>query len=134
MSNKKNKKSNVLADDTVHEIDAMIVNPYRRGVPKYPVDFPERTSMDVIARYLDDELYSHITKFENDRTKVMEARLDPTPWEIELAYLRREANIRRVRRDLHEIFLRDNAQILVEEEFVFDDDVDAEFSPAAPQN
>ncbi len=133
MSNKKNKKSNVPTNENIHEVDTVIANPYRRGVPKYPVDFPERTSMDVIARYLDDELYLHITKFENDRNKVMEARLDPTPWEIELAYLRREANIRRVRRDLHEIFLRDNAQVLslAEEEFVFDDDVE-EFSPAAP--
>jgi hypothetical protein len=131
---KKNKKSNVPIDENIQEEEVAYsaAITYRRGIPKYPVDFPEKTSMDVIARYLDDELYSHITKFETDRTKVMDARLDPSPWEIELAYLRREANIRRVRRDLHENFLRDNAQVVAGEEFLFDDDVDVEFISVAP--
>lgn len=130
---KKNKKSHVSIDENIQEeVVYSVATTYRRSIPKYPVDFPEKTSMDVIARYLDDELYSHITKFETDRTKVMDARLDPSPWEIELAYLRREANIRRVRRDLHEIFLRDNSQVATEEEFIFDDDTDVEFSPVAP--
>ena len=130
---KKNKKSNVAIDENIQEDEVAYsaASTYRRGIPKYPVDFPEKTSMDVIARYLDDELYSHITKFETDRTKVMDARLDPSPWEIELAYLRRETNIRRARRDLHEIFLRDNSQVATEE-FIFDDDADVEFSPVAP--
>lgn len=99
-----------------------VANIIARRVVNYPVDFPVRVSMDVIARYLDDELYAGLTRLESDRLKVIEARLDPSPWEIEIAYFRRETGIRKVRREIHEEFLRNNASILPEEEVYFDDD------------
>lgn len=109
---KNNKKFNTAVHDN---IDDEVISPpvfYRRSAPKYPVEFPTPVSMDVIARYLDDELYSHLSQMENDRNKVIEAKLDPSPWEIEIAYLRREMGIRKTRREIHEEFVRNNAELL----------------------
>jgi hypothetical protein len=124
MAKKNNSGKKSVPDDL--NIDSRdfqgVANIIARRVINYPVDFPVRTSMDVIARYLDDELYSKLARLEADRLKVIESRLDPSPWEIEIAYYRRETGIRKVRREVHEEFLRNNASILPEEEFYFDDD------------
>ena len=97
---------------------------------RYPVDVPQVINMDEIARYLDDDLYQKITHLENDRNKVVDARMDPSLWEIEIAYLRREAGIRKSRRELHEIFLKENAGLISEEDIVFEDDSEVEFVAA----
>ncbi len=87
-----------------------------------PVPVPNVVNMDEIAIYSDEELFARMTSLENDRNKVIEARFDPMLWEIEIAYLRREAGIRRQRREAHEIFLRDNAHLLPEEDVNFEFD------------
>ena len=78
--------------------------------------------MDELAIALDDELFSRLNNLENDRLKVIEARFDPTPWEIEIAYLRREVQLRKVRRELHEQYLAEHATLFPDQDFVeFDD-------------
>lgn len=72
--------------------------------------------MDEIAVFSDEELFSRVSSLENDRNKVVDSRFDPMLWEVEIAYLRREMGIRRQRREAHEVFLRENAHLLVEED------------------
>ncbi len=91
-----------------------------------PVPVPNVINMDDIAILSDEELMSRMTNLENDRVKVIDSRFDPMLWEIEIAYYRREVGIRRQRRELHEIFLRENAHLLPVEDVAFDfEDVSA---------
>ena len=87
-----------------------------------PVPVPSAVNIDDIAVYSDEELFSRLASMENDRLKVVESRFDPTSWEIEIAYLRREMGIRRQRREAHEIYIRENAHLLQEEEVTVDFD------------
>lgn len=132
---KKNNNGKKFITNDLNLVDSRdfqgVANIIARRVVNYPVDFPERVSMDIIARYLDDELYSKLTRLEADRLKVIDARLDPSPWEIEIAYYRRETGIRKIRREIHEEFLRNNASILPEEEVYFDDDFVPELNSVA---
>ncbi len=84
---------------------------------EYPVDLPMRANMDDIAVYSDDELFGKVSRFENERMRILEARLDPSPWEIEIAYLRREMGIRKIRREKHEVFLKENAHLLENDDY-----------------
>lgn len=124
---KNSKKKSEFVDFDLNSIDFNPVTTIMaRKKIDYPVEFPTRSSMDDIARYLDDELYTCLSKLENDRLKVIESRLDPSPWEIEIAYLRREAGIRKTRREIHEEFLRNNSAILPEEEIFMEDDFETD--------
>ena len=68
---------------------------------QYPVQLPEQLIIDDIAMMSDEELTSQVRTLEKDREVVLDARLDPRPWEEEVAYIRREQQIRRYRRDAH---------------------------------
>ena len=81
-----------------------------------PIPVPNVVNMDEIAIFSDEELFARASSLENDRTKVVESRFDPMLWEIEIAYLRREMGIRRQRREAHEVFIRENAHLLIEED------------------
>lgn len=114
MSKKTNKKHVDINDE--HET----FRAKARIVPQYPVDFPNVISMDVIARYSDEELFSCISRLETDRSKILESRFDPSPWEIELAYHKREFNLRKIRKEKHDEFMRLNAHLLPEDNSGFD--------------
>lgn len=131
--NKKQQSSQVPVVNSVDNFNYEDVYPsYRKGVEhQYPVNVPVPVHMDTMARYLDDELYSWITQYENERIKVLDAKMDPFPWEIEIAYLRREAGIRKIRRELHENFLRENSQLVLDD-VNFEEDFDVEFEAATP--
>ena len=81
-----------------------------------PIPVPNVVNMDEIAIFSDEELFARASSLENDRTKVVESKFDPMLWEIEIAYLRREMGIRRQRREAHEVFIRENAHLLIEED------------------
>jgi hypothetical protein len=68
---------------------------------QYPVQLPEQTSIDDLAMMSDEELVHQANLLEHDRGVVLEARLDARPWEEEIAYVRREQQLRRSRRDAH---------------------------------
>ncbi len=77
-----------------------------RAPRRYPVSFPETTNIDVLSIVTDEELISRFRSIDDDRIKVLDAHLDPRQWEEEIAYLRREMQIRRSRREAHERYSR----------------------------
>jgi hypothetical protein len=65
---------------------------------------------------MDEDVYGRLNALEADRVKVVESRLDARPWEEEIAYIRREIQLRRGRREAHEAFIREQARLFAEEE------------------
>jgi len=74
---------------------------------KYPLPFPEVANMDDVGYYPDDVLSDRISRLESERTRLLEMRYDPRHWEVELAYLRREQQIRNVRIERHDAYMRE---------------------------
>jgi hypothetical protein len=74
--------------------------------PRYPVAIPEIINMDVLSVMLDDEVYDLSYSLESDRMQVLKAGMDTRPWDVELAYVKRELQLRRTRKEAHEKFLR----------------------------
>ncbi len=107
---KKNRhESEVVLSDIVDHV------PFRKASStEYPVKFPEVTNMDILAILSDEEVYSRVSHLESDRQKVVDFRLDPFRWEVEIAYLRREMGIRKTRREVHEIWMKENAALISE--------------------
>jgi hypothetical protein len=110
---KKNSKKNREDIDFVEpplqvENEEVFVRP-RRGM-NYPINPPIPMNMDDIAIMSDEEVFARAGSLENDRAKIADYRLDPTPWEVEIAYYRREQGIRRARREIHEAFVKENAE------------------------
>lgn len=117
MSKKKNRQVQNVAHNNFQD-DYVAPSAETASRVQYPFAVPHPINMDEIAVMADDQLYSLQQQFENERQKILDARLDPYFWEIELAYLRRELHIRRLRRDAHEVYLQKNASLLEEEYFL----------------
>lgn len=66
------------------------------------IALPIVISQDEIALYSDERLADEISNLVSQRMTVVKERADAHPWEIELCYLRREAQIRRKRRKIAE--------------------------------
>lgn len=73
---------------------------------------PDLVNIDEISVMLDEDLNARGRALEEARNKALEARTDTRPWEEEIAYVRREQQIRRTRRESHAEYVRK-----VEEEF-----------------
>lgn len=71
---------------------------------------PEVVDMDTIGVMSDDEIGDRAQELSTTRYNVIEAGADPYLWEIELCYLQREFQLRRGRKDAHELFLKDQAR------------------------
>lgn len=106
---KKNIKRQTQKDESVQYVNSV-------PRPEFPVPVPEVINMDDLAVMLDDELYARLTALDADRNKVLDARLDASMWETETAYVRRELQLRRSRRDAHDTYLREQARLFAEEE------------------
>jgi hypothetical protein len=91
---------------------AASANNVRHQARRYPVPLPEVVSSDVLGTMLDEDLIVRLRVLDEHRNKVYEAHIDPRPWEEEIAYLRREQQVRRGRRDVHAAYVRK-----IEEEF-----------------
>jgi hypothetical protein len=74
----------------------------RRG----PVPLPEVVSSDVLATMLDEDLLVRFRALDDERMRVEASHADTRRWEEEVAYLRREQQMRRVRRDAHTAYVR----------------------------
>jgi hypothetical protein len=70
-----------------------------------PLPLPDVMHMDDIAVLTDEALFERIRSLDLDKDKILEAKADPTPWETEACYLRREFQIRRQRHQQHENYL-----------------------------
>ena len=123
MSKKKRNNTNQVQQNNFDSYEYEYVPVTQHSQPNYPVPVPEVVNMDVTALLLDDELYSKLNLLESDRLKVLDARLDPLLWEVEIAYLRREIGIRKLRREAHEKYLQEVIAMYPEEEIVEFDDV-----------
>ena len=86
---------------------------------KFPFPLPEVHNMDEIGYFVDELLHEKINKLEGERMRLLELKLEPTPWEVEIAYLRREQQIRKARSENHEKY-QQNFSSKVDEDEVFD--------------
>lgn len=68
---------------------------------RYTIPLPEVTTIDVLDVMLDEDLIARYRALDEERNKVFMSGLDSRPWEEELAYVRREQQIRQRRRDAH---------------------------------
>lgn len=72
--------------------------------------------MDALGAIPDEELINRLRGLEEDRNKVLDAHLDSRAWEEEVAYIRRELQIRRSRREAHDRYVRQLEQEYAESE------------------
>ncbi len=79
-----------------------------RPVPsrRYSIAQPVLVDIDALGAMSDDELVTRYRALDDDRLKVINSGLDPRSWEEELAYSRREMQIRRSRREAHDQYVR----------------------------
>ena len=75
--------------------------------PRFPIPVPDINNMDDIGYFPDELLHDKISRLEGERTRLLELRLEPTPWEVELAYLRREQQIRKTRSERHDQYVKE---------------------------
>jgi hypothetical protein len=78
---------------------------------------PEVVSSDVLGTMLDEDLIVRLRALEDDKGRVYEAYGDARPWEEEIAYIRREQQMRRVRRDTHADYMKKEADEFNRAEF-----------------
>ena len=63
--------------------------------------------MDVLGTLLDEDLIVRLRALDDDRNRAYEAHLETVPWETEIAYVRREQQMRRSRRENHSTFVNE---------------------------
>ena len=76
--------------------------PRRRGATS---NLPEVINIDVLGVMLDEDLITRLRSLEDDKNQAYENHQDLKPWEEEIAYIRREQQVRRTRRDKHSEFV-----------------------------
>lgn len=64
-------------------------------------DAPEMYNMDDIGYMADEAIHDRVNRLEFERNKLVSMSKDPYLWEVELAYLQREKNLRQTRAEAH---------------------------------
>lgn len=113
---KKNKQRATAPVSYFNDNEKVTVDSHSATQQWYPVPVPECANMDDLAAMSDEELNSKSYALHADRNKVIDRGIDAKLWDIELAYVYREFQLRRTRRDVHERFMRDQARQFAEEE------------------
>lgn len=67
---------------------------------------PESVNLDEIGYVQDETLQTIINRFEFERNRVFNSGKDSVPWEIEICYLQREQQLRKVRNEKHEEYMK----------------------------
>lgn len=67
---------------------------------------PSISNMDDIAVLTDDALLEQLRLLEIEKEKAQSNNIDSKPWETEIAYHRREVQLRRQRREEHDSYLK----------------------------
>jgi hypothetical protein len=70
------------------------------------IEMPEVLNMDDIGYASDEAIIDRVRHLEVERNRVLDMRYDAQPWEVELAYLEREVQLRKTRSQKHDEFLR----------------------------
>lgn len=84
-----------------------------RNTPRADIFAPQMVDMDSLAYLSDLELDRRRSYLDEDKMKAIHSGVDPYAWEVELAYLQREFDIRRTRRSMHEQYLRSNPELYI---------------------
>jgi hypothetical protein len=74
------------------------------------VTLPDVVTIDDLGVMLDEDLIVRLRALEEGKNKGYEANVDLRPWEEEIAYIRREQQIRRTRRDAHAEWVSKDAE------------------------
>lgn len=69
-------------------------------------DAPEVLNMDEIRYMPDEAIYSIANRLESERNRLANASRDTRLWEVEIAYLRREQELRHIRAEHHQKYLQ----------------------------
>ena len=70
------------------------------------IELPDVLNMDDIGYASDEAIIDRVRCLEVERNRVLDMRYDAQPWEVELAYLEREVQLRKTRSQKHDEFLR----------------------------
>lgn len=84
---------------------------------KYPMDLPQKTNMDDIGYMLDEAINDKLNRLEHDRSRLIDLKFDPKPWEIEIAYFRREQQLRKIRLEMHQNYTQKFGHIYDDQNF-----------------
>lgn len=84
-----------------------------RNFPRVEILAPQMIDMDSLAYFSDQDLDRRRSNLDDDRMKAVYSGVDSYAWEVELAYLQRENDIRRTRRVMHEQYLRSNPELYI---------------------
>ncbi len=76
------------------------------SVKRAPIALPDIVNVDDMSVFSDDELGARCRMLEDDRQKVVNSDFDPKPWEEEIAYVKREMQIRYERREAHARYVK----------------------------
>ena len=71
---------------------------------------PEIVTIDELAMLSDDELTYRYKTLDDVRLRVVDSREETKLWEEELAYVKREQQIRRARREAHERYVKSSGE------------------------
>jgi len=77
---------------------------------------PEVYNMDDIGYMSDEAIHDRGNRLENERNRLVSMGKDPYFWEVELAYLRREQQLRQTRADRHVEFVQTFGKMNLENE------------------
>lgn len=78
--------------------------------PSSSVAFPDVVNMDDLAYLTDEELAGRGARMESDRRRAASTSSDLVPWEVEIAYVRREQQLREARSKAHAAYLSSHPQ------------------------
>lgn len=67
---------------------------------------PEIYGMDDIGYMADEAIHDRANRLENERNRLVGQGRDPYLWEVEIAYLRREQQLRQTRAERHAEFVQ----------------------------
>lgn len=74
------------------------------------IPLPVPVSMDSLAVYTDNDIRARAELMETEMARAVKNGMDAYPWQVELAYLQREYDIRRARTAAHDRYARINPE------------------------
>lgn len=77
-----------------------------KSIRNFGNEAPEVYNMDDIGYMADEAIHDRAQRLENERNRLVSMSRDPYLWEIELAYLRREQELRQTRANFHAEYLK----------------------------
>jgi len=67
---------------------------------------PEIWNMDDLGYMADEMIEDRAQRLESERNRLLSTGKDPHLWEVEIAYIRREQQLRKTREEFHQKYLK----------------------------